>query len=601
MMEKTIQLSDSIRNLPETPGVYQFYDSSGAVIYVGKAKNLKKRVSSYFNKNHGQNKTALLVKKIQTIRHIVVDSEQDALLLENNLIKNYQPRYNVLLKDDKTFPWIAISNEPFPRVYSTRTVEKNGTEYFGPYTSVKTIRVLLDLIQQLFKLRTCRLTLNADSIREKKFKVCLQYHIGNCLAPCIGNYSEQEHIQAVSAVKKILAGNIEEVIRFMKQEMKKAADLYQFEIAQNIKEKIDLLQKFQTKSTVVSPTIHNVDVFSLVESESAAFVNYLKVLNGAITQVHTLELRKRLDETPEELIEIAITEMRSRVFSTSKEIILPFKIDYPAQNVKITVPQKGDKKTLLELSERNARFFAMEKRIQKTPEEKVSREARVLDKLKEDLHLKVRPIHIECFDNSNIQGSYPVASCVVFYNGKPAGKEYRHFNIKTVEGPNDFASMAEIVYRRYARMKDEGKSLPQLVIIDGGKGQLSAALESLKKLELDGQIAIMGIAKRLEEIYFPNDAYPLYIAKNSESLRLIQHLRNEAHRFAITFHRQKRSGNFLQTELSSVPGIGEKTIDLLMTYFKSMARIRKQNREQLAQVVGNHKADLLIKHFHSGN
>lgn len=600
-MEKPLALTESLKNLPETPGVYQFLDTNRTVIYVGKAKNLKKRVSSYFTKNHEHNKTAVLVKKIAEIRHIVVDSEQDALLLENNLIKNYQPRYNVLLKDDKTFPWIAISNEPFPRVYSTRTIDKDGTEYFGPYTSVKTVHVLLELIHQLFKLRTCKLSLSHENIIERKFKVCLQYHIGNCQAPCIGKYAEQEHIKAIATVRKILSGNIDEVIRFMKVEMKKEAERYHFEIAQNYKEKIESLEKFQSKSTIVSPGIHNVDVFSYVDSESSVFINYFRVINGAVNQVHTIELKRRLDETKEELMEIAITEMRARMHSSSKELILPFHVDYPIDNLKITVPKKGDKKTLLDLSERNARFFAMEKKLQKNPEEKRSPEIRIMEKLREDLRLKERPIHIECFDNSNIQGTNPVASCVVFFNGKPARREYRHFNIKTVEGPNDFASMSEIVYRRYSRLLSENKSLPQLIVIDGGKGQLSAAVESLEKLDLQGRIAIIGIAKRLEEIYFPNDQVPLYIPKNSESLRLIQHLRNEAHRFAITFHRQKRSGNFLESELASLPGIGQKTIDLLLSRFKSVATLKKQSLQQISEVIGNHKANILITYFQSGN
>lgn len=592
-------LGDVIRNLPELPGVYQFYDASGTIIYVGKAKNLKKRVSSYFNKNHGENKTAILVRKINSINHIVVNSEQDALLLENNLIKSYKPRYNVMLKDDKTFPWIAISNEPFPRIFTTRTYVKDGTEYFGPYSNVKSVRVILDLIQHLFKTRTCKLPLSTKSIQEKKFKLCLQYHIGNCLGPCLGYQDEREYLNSISEARKIIQGNIDDVIKYMKKRMLEEASQYNFETAQALKVKLEMLEKFQAKSAVVSSTINNVDVFSIYETPTAGYVNYLRIINGAITQVHSIELKRRLDEPKEELLELAITELRSRMMSSSKEIILPVKIDYPLDNVKITVPSKGEKKLLLDLSYRNAKFFAMEKKVLKSENPPVNREQRILDKLQEDLRLKSRPIHIECFDNSNIQGTNPVASCVVFFNGKPARKEYRHFNIKTVEGPNDFASMSEIVHRRYSRLLNEQKSLPQLIVIDGGKGQLSAALDSLKALKINDKIAVVGIAKRLEEIYFPEDPYPLYIKKDSESLKLIQFLRNEAHRFAITFHRTKRSAGFIQSELLDIAGIGQKTMEILLKNFNSVQGIRAAEKEELVKIVGSSKTTLILNHFQS--
>lgn len=592
-------LADVVRNLPELPGVYQFYDANGTIIYVGKAKNLKKRVSSYFNKNHGENKTSVLVRKINSINHIVVNSEQDALLLENNLIKSYKPRYNVMLKDDKTFPWIAISNEPFPRIFTTRTYVKDGTEYFGPYSNVKSVRVILDLVQQLFKPRTCKLPLATKAIQENKFKICLQFHIGNCLGPCVGLQSERDYLTNISEARKIIQGNIDDVIKFMKKRMLDEANRYNFEEAQTLKLKLETLEKFQAKSAVVSSTITNVDVFSLYETPSAGYVNYLRIINGAITQVHSIELKRKLDESPEELLELAITELRSRMMSTSREIILPVKIDYPVDNVKITVPSKGDKKLLLDLSLRNAKFFAMEKKVLKSENPPVNREQRILDKLQEDLRLKTRPIHIECFDNSNIQGTNPVASCVVFFNGKPARKEYRHFNVKTVEGPNDFASMSEIVYRRYSRLLNEQKSLPQLIVIDGGKGQLGAALESLKALKINDKVAVVGIAKRLEEIYFPEDPYPLYIKKDSESLKLIQFLRNEAHRFAITFHRTKRSAGFIQSELLDIPGIGQKTMETLLKKFKSVHGIQAAQLEELHKLIGQAKTTLILNHFQS--
>lgn len=594
-------LSHIVNNLPELPGVYQFYDLQGVVIYVGKAKNLKKRVSSYFNKNHGESKTSLLVRKIENIEHIVVASEQDALLLENNLIKNYQPRYNVLLKDDKTFPWLAISTDAFPRIYQTRTYLKDGTEYFGPYTNVKAVRVIQDLIQQLFKPRTCTLPLTPTAIEAGKFKLCLQYHIGNCLGPCVGYQSENEYSTSIQAARKLIQGNIEDVMKFMKTKMLEFAKAYQFEEAQALKIQLELLEKFKAKSTVVSTKINNVEVYSLVESENVVFINYLRIIQGAINQVHTLELKRKLDETNEELMELAITEMRCRMLSVAKEIILPFRISYPVENLKITVPTIGEKKMLLDLSQRNARFFAMERKVLKSDNPPINRSQRVLDKLKDDLRLKARPIHIECFDNSNIQGTNPVASCVVFYNGKPAKKEYRHFNIKTVEGPNDFASMSEIVMRRYSRLIAENKSLPQLIVIDGGKGQLKAALESLRALDIQSKVAVVGIAKRLEEIYYPEDSVPLYIKKDSESLKLIQHLRNEAHRFAISFHRQKRSGNFLHSELLDIPGIGPKTMELLIKNFKSIQGIKNADQKELSNLIGLAKAQIIINYFQSGN
>lgn len=583
--------------LPEEPGVYQFFDENSTIIYVGKAKRLKRRVASYFNKVHDSAKTNIMVRKIVDIRHIVVESEADALLLENNLIKKHQPRYNVLLKDDKSFPWICIKKEAFPRVLVTRHLLKDGAEYFGPYTSVKMVRILMDMISSLYQLRTCNLKLNEEGIKEQKFKLCLEYHIGNCKAPCVGKENHEEYSLKIADIRNILKGNIGMVTSHLKEKMQELAVDFKFEEAHIIKEKLELLSKYQSRSTIVNPSINNVDIYSIVDDENFAYVNFLKVVNGAIIQAHTIEMKKKLDESKEDLLLLAITEIRQKIFSTAKEILVPFELDLEIENIRFVVPQRGDKKKLLDLSERNVKYYRLEKLKKGDKSLKESHSDRIVETMRTDLRLKDAPVHIECFDNSNIQGTNPVASCVVFRNARPYKKDYRHFNIKTVEGANDFASMEEIIYRRYRRLLDEGKSLPQLILIDGGKGQLGAALNSLDKLGLRGKISVIGIAKRLEEIYFPGDPYPLYLDKNSETLKTIQHLRNESHRFAITFHRQKRSKAFIVSELDKIEGIGPKSVQKLIQKFKSVENVKKATVADLEIELGNSKALTVWKYF----
>ncbi|SFU58364.1 Excinuclease ABC subunit C [Pustulibacterium marinum] len=583
--------------LPESPGVYQYYDKDGKILYVGKAKNLKKRVSSYFHKNHEYGKTRVLVKKIVDIKHIVVPTETDALLLENNLIKKYQPRYNVMLKDDKSYPWLCIKNERFPRVFMTRNVIRDGSEYFGPYTSVKTVRVLLELIKGLYPLRTCNYDLSKEKIDAGKYKVCLEYHLGNCKGPCEGYQSIVAYDEQIKAIREIIKGNFKDSLQQFKKQMKELAANMAFEEAQKIKDKIDVLENYQAKSTIVNPRISDVDVFSIVSDESYGYVNFLQLSYGSIIRSHTIEMKKKLDESDEELLALAIAEMRNRFNSQSKEIFLPFEVEI-GEIARITIPKLGDKRKLVELSERNAKFYRMErfKQVKVTdPDRHVNR---IMAQMKKDLRLHEEPRHIECFDNSNIQGTNPVAACVVFKNGKPSKKDYRHFNIKTVEGPNDFASMEEVVFRRYKRLLEEGESLPQLIIIDGGKGQLSSALKSLDLLGLRGKIAIVGIAKRLEEIFYPGDSIPLYLDKKSESLKVIQYLRNEAHRFGITFHRNKRSNAAISSELENINGVGEKTIEDLLRKFKSVKRVKEASLEQLIAAVGTSRAKKVYEHFH---
>ncbi len=578
-----------IQTLPDNPGVYQYYDKEGKILYVGKAKNLKKRVASYFNKVHDNGKTNVLVRKIVTIKHIVVSSEQDALLLENNLIKKLQPRYNVLLRDDKTYPWICIKKEPFPRIFPTRRMIKDGSEYYGPYTSFKTVNTILDLVKELYPLRTCNFDLSPANIDKGKFKVCLEFHIGNCKGGCEGLETAENYQIQVNTIREILKGNFKECLKDFKSKMQEFATNMQFEEAQQIKEKIEVLQNYQSHSTVLNPKISNIDVFSIVSDEAVAYVNFLQIAHGAIVRSYTLELKKKLDETDEELLELAVVELRERFHLTSKEIILPFLLDLgPA--VKVTVPQLGDKKQILELSERNAKYYRLDqlKQIQIVDPERHTN--RIMAQMQKDLRLSVEPRHIECFDNSNIQGTNPVAACVVFKDGKPSKKDYRHFNIKTVEGPNDFASMEEVVYRRYKRLLDENQPLPQLIIIDGGKGQLSSALKSIDDLGLRGKIAIIGIAKRLEELFYPGDSVPLYLDKKSETLKVIQFLRNEAHRFGITFHRDKRSKSALNSSIENIPGIGEKTMLSLIKHFKSVKRLKLATEKEISEVVGVSKA-----------
>lgn len=594
MSKPTLEIQ--LQTLPHQPGVYQYFDADDKILYVGKAKDLKKRVSSYFNKKQEHGKTRVLVRKIVTIKHIVVETETDALLLENNLIKTYQPRYNILLKDDKSYPWICIKNEKFPKVFSTRRVIKDGSEYFGPYTSMKTVHTLLDLIRGLYPMRTCSLDLSPEKINAGKYRVCLEYHLGNCKGPCEGLQTQASYDAQVDAIRAILKGNFKASLQQFKEQMKAHAQALEFEDAQRIKEKIDILENYQAKSTVVNPKISNVDVFSIISDESYAYVNFLQLSYGSIIRSHTLEIKKKLDEPDEELLSLAITEIRQRFHSLSREIYVPFHLEM-GENIKVTVPKLGDKKSILDLSERNAKYYRMERFKQAKIVDPDRHANRIMAQMKVDLRLSEEPRHIECFDNSNIQGTNPVAACVVFKNGKPSKKDYRHFNIKTVVGPDDFASMEEVVYRRYKRVLAEDQPLPQLIVIDGGKGQLSAALKSLELLNLRGKIAIISIAERLEELFYPDDPIPLYLDKKSETLKIIQQLRNEAHRFGIEHHRNKRSKSALTTELDLIPGIGEQSIVELMTKFKTVKRISTSSFEELESVIGASRANKILDFY----
>ena len=592
-MSNIEEIKAKIRVLPNKPGVYQYFDASGTIIYVGKAKDLKKRVASYFNKNLDSGKTRILVKQIAEIKYMVVDTELDALLLENNLIKKYQPKYNIQLKDDKTYPWICIKKEPFPRVFTTRRVIKDGSKYYGPYPSVKVINTLISLIRDVYPLRTCVLDLSQKKIEEGKHKVCLEYHIGNCKAPCVGKETAENYDIYIQNIDHILKGNLGEVIHSLKAMMHAYAADLQFEDAQLIKSKIETIEQYRAKSTVVSPRIHEVDVITVVQDIKRAFVNYLVINNGSIIHGLTVEVNKKLNESSSDIIAFVLPEMRERFNSFSKEVILEEPVDFQLEGVEFFIPQRGDKKALIELSARNARFFQLEKNKQEKITQPERHTERILERIKIDFRLTDSPTHIECFDNSNIQGEHAVSACVVFKNAKPSKNDYRHFNIKTVEGPDDFASMEEVVYRRYKRMIDEEQSLPQLIVIDGGKGQLSSALTALERLDLRGKVAIVGIAKRLEEIFFPGDSLPIYIDKRSESLKVIQHMRNEAHRFGITHHRNKRSKAALTSELTDIAGIGPKTQEDLMKKFKTVKAIKAASLEELAEVVGAAKAGVL--------
>ncbi|MGO4817322.1 excinuclease ABC subunit UvrC [Flavobacterium sp. W22_SRS_FP1] len=594
MQNPTLELQ--IKTLPDGPGVYQYYDKEGKILYVGKAKNLKKRVSSYFNKIHDTAKTNVLVKKIVTIKHIVVPTETDALLLENNLIKTLQPRYNVLLRDDKSYPWLCIKKEPFSRIFATRRVVKDGSEYFGPYTSFKTVNTILELIKELYPLRSCNYDLNKSNVETGKFKVCLEYHIGNCKGPCEGYESLENYQKQVDAIREILKGNFKESMKDFKKVMTELAQNMHFEEAQKIKEKIEVLENYQSRSTIINPKITNIDVFSIVSDESAAYVNFLQISHGSIIRSHTMEIKKKLEETDEELLELAIIELRERFQLLSREVLVPFLVDL-GENIKVTVPQLGDKKQILDLSIRNAKFYRIEQLKQLQIVDPDRHTNRIMTQMQKDLRLPFEPRHIECFDNSNIQGTNPVAACVVFKDGKPSKKDYRHFNIKTVEGPDDFASMTEVVYRRYKRLVEENQPLPQLIIIDGGKGQLSAALKSIDELDLRGKIAIIGIAKRLEELFYPGDSIPLYLDKKSETLKVIQQLRNEAHRFGITHHRDQRSKAALNSSIESIPGIGEKTMLALIQHFKSVKRIKLATEKEISDVIGMSKAKKIVDFY----
>ncbi|QBR12373.1 excinuclease ABC subunit UvrC [Sphingobacterium sp. CZ-2] len=585
--------------IPHKPGVYQYFDKEDTLIYVGKAKDLRNRVSSYFvNTQQLNSKTKVLVRKINRIAFTIVDTEIDAWLLENNLIKKHQPRYNVMLKDDKTYPWIVIKNERFPRVFWTRRYIKDGSRYFGPYASVGMMHIVLDMIQELFPLRTCNLSLTEENIAKGKFKVCLEYQIGNCKGPCEGYQSEEDYDQNLSDIKDILNGKISMVTNRLKEQMQEAVQGMDFERAHKLKIKLDKLDNYQSKSTVVNSSISNVDVFSIASESNYAFVNFLRVVNGVIIQTQTVELKKRLDETDAELLAIAIPEIRSRYSSLSREIIVPFELDIEGnEQIKFVVPKLGEKRKLLDLSLKNVAYFKKERLLQYeklNPEVKVER---VLTQMQKDLRLPVLPRHIECFDNSNIQGNYPVSAIVVFKDAKPSKKDYRHFNVKTVEGPNDFATMEEAVFRRYRRLLDEDQSLPQLIIIDGGKGQLGAALKSLKLLGIEKKVTVIGIAKRLEELYYPGDQYPLYLDKKSETLKIIQHLRDEAHRFGITFHRNQRSRKTFVSELDNIPGIGKVTVQKLLTSFRSVKKIKEATDEELKKVLNLKQIQALRQYF----
>ncbi|MDE7374203.1 MAG: excinuclease ABC subunit UvrC, partial [Odoribacter sp.] len=566
-------LREKVNKLPNNPGVYQYFDASGTIIYIGKAKNLKNRVLSYLNKSNQSNKTRVLVEKIADLRYIVVNSEQDALLLENNLIKKYKPRYNILWKDDKTYPWICIKKEPFPRVFMTRRYVHDGSEYFGPYTSGKFAHFLMHLIKSLFKLRSCQLALNRKAVYDHKFKVCLEYHIGNCLAPCVGKIQEEEYNEFIVQVRNILKGNLSLVMEVMSRKMKLYAENLQFEEANGMKEALEAVRNYQSKSTIVRTSINDTDVFSCIENEKYAYVNYLRIVHGAVIQVHTVELEKKIEEEKEALLSFAILEIRQLVNSQSKEIIVPFYPDVQLEGVQYVIPQKGDKKQLLELSERNANYFRIDRERQRTLKKEDST-LNVLKTIKIELKLPTLPHRMECFDNSNIQGTNPVASCVVFIDGKPAKREYRKFHVKTVVGADDFASMEEIIFRRYGRVLDEGLELPDLIVIDGGKGQLHSAVNSLKKLGLYGKVPILGLAKQMEEIYFPEDKDPYLLAKNSIALKTLMHIRDEAHRFGITFHRRLREKALIKSVLSEIKGVGETTETALLQAFKTVENMK---------------------------
>lgn len=601
-MDERLNIKENLQlilsTLPEKPGVYQYFDKEGKIIYVGKAKNLKKRVSSYFTKKHDSPKVSVLVKQIVNLKYIVVDTEEDALLLENNLIKEHQPRYNILLKDDKSYPWLCITNEPFPRVFKTRKIFKNGARYFGPFSSTSTLHVLLSFIGEIYPLRTCKLNLSDENIKSGKFKVCLQYHIHKCKGPCEGLQSAEEYLQMILEVQEIANGNVNAISTYLQNQMQALAEELKFEEAQIIKEKYAAIENYKSKSIVTTLTQDDYDVFAYDEDDKSAYINILRISKGSIIQGYTIEYTKRLDEPKEEILAMAIVELRTKLKSKTKQLLVPFLPDLELANVTFSIPSRGDRKKLLDLSMQNVREYKLEKLKQAEKLNPDHRMMRILNTLQKDLKMSNLPMHIECFDNSNIQGTNPVAACVVFKKAKPAKKDYRHFNIKTVEGPNDFASMEEVVYRRYRRMLDDGTPLPQLVVIDGGKGQLGMAMSALRQLDISARIAVIGIAKRLEEIYFPEDPIPLYLDKNSESLKLIQQLRDEAHRFGITHHRNKRSKAQVSSELDSIAGIGEKSKKELLTHFKSVKRLRLATNDEIAEIVGSKRASIIYKHFH---
>lgn len=586
-----------LKTLPDNPGVYRYYDVDNNLLYVGKAKNLKKRVTSYFTKEHDTYRLRIMVKKIVDIKTIIVDTEMDALILENNLIKSLTPKYNIMLRDDKTYPWIVITKERFPRIYHTRQLKKDGAEYYGPYPSVTTMFILLDLIKQLYPLRTCSLDLSEENIDSKKFKACLEFQIGKCKAPCIANQSQEDYDRAITHIREIVKGDINFAIKDLRKLMHEYAEKLEFEQAANTKKKIELLEKYQSKSTIVHPSITDTDVFAILSDEKAAYVNYFKVMNGTIIQAQTLELKKKLDETDEEMLVFAINEIRTRYNSLSKEIFVPFEPEFIFSDAKYIVPKIGDKKHLIDLCFKNAEAYKREREKQLAIIDPEKHTDRIMQQMMKDLRMKVEPRRIEGFDNSNIQGDYAVSAMPVFIDGKPAKKEYRHYNVKTVVGPDDFATMEEVILRRYTRVIEEGLPMPQLIVIDGGKGQLGAAIMSLRKLDLMGHVTVIGIAKRLEEIYFPGDPIPMYLDKRSETLKVIQQIRDEAHRFGITHHRNKRSRETFKTELSEIKGISDKTAQKLLTELKSVKGIKEATLAEIASIIGNSKGNLVYEFF----
>ena len=597
-MEVSDHIKSILKALPEKAGVYQFFDENGSILYVGKAKVLKNRVTSYFNKiKHDSIKTKLMVKKIRDIKYSVVETESDALLLEDSLIKKYKPRYNILLKDDKSYASIVIKNEPFPRVLSTRQIIDDGSTYFGPYTSGKSLYSILDLIKELYPLRSCTLNLSKANIQAKKFKVCLEYHLGNCLGPCVGKQREEDYQQGIQHIKRIIKGEYLEAVKNLKKDMLQLASEQKFEQAQQLKERIQTLENFQAKSTIVNTDIDNVEVFSIASDAQSTYANYMHILRGSIVHVYTAEVVRQLDETDEEVLAFVVRSFRERMNSKAKTALLPFELNEKIPGLEVTVPQRGDKKKLVDLSLKNANHFLLEARKRAAFLDPERNTQRILETMKKDLHLSELPVHIECFDNSNIQGTNPVSACVVFKNAKPSKSDYRIFNIQSVVGPDDFASMREAIYRRYSRLIREEQPLPQLLIIDGGKGQLSSAMESLDLLGLRGKIAVIGIAKRLEEIFFPGDSIPIYLDKRSESLKIIQHLRNEAHRYGLSKHRQRRSKGAIHSELENIAGVGKKTIEKLLQHFSSVARIKSSTQKEIEQVVGEKIAEKIKNYF----
>ncbi|MCS6935451.1 MAG: excinuclease ABC subunit UvrC [Chitinophagales bacterium] len=585
--------------IPEAPGVYRYYDAAGEVLYIGKAKDLRKRVSSYFLKNDHSNRITRMVRQIARIEFTIVSTEQDAFLLENSLIKSYRPRYNIQLRDDKTYPFICIKKEEFPRVFFTRQVVRDGSEYLGPYTSVNSVRSVMEMLTEIFPLRTCSLHLSDKNIAAGKFKVCLEYHLKRCMGPCQGFQSREEYDENIQQIRELLKSNFTTVIQYLRRKMNEYAEQLDFERAQEFKQKIERIEAYQSKTTIVNPRLHNLEVYGYTETDDMAFINYLRIGNGTIVRARMFEVKRVLDETKEEILARAIMENSFEENQPIEEFILPFDVELPPANCPVTVPLAGDKKKLLDLAQRNALYLREERLKQNMTAEERHPTFRLLKTVKEDLKLKELPRHIECFDNSNLQGTNAVSACVVFKNAKPSKKDYRIFHVKSVEGPDDFATMREVIYRRYKRMLDEGQELPQLIIIDGGKGQLSSAAESLKALNLYGQIALVGIAKRLEEIYFPEDTTPLYINKKSETLRLIQRMRDEAHRFGITHHRKRRSKNALHSELLQIKGVGPKTFELLLKKYRSVAKLREATREEIAALVGDARARLVYEGLHA--